>query len=97
MADQFEEGDKLLAAFMKWHHGETYLVTGTKYEYRTSWDWLMPVYFKFRDLKLDGITARHYHKQVLTAFGNGILNSDRFGAWNDAVMAVKWYNELPKN
>jgi len=53
----------------------------------------MPVWFKFRDLKMEGPLLRHYHNQISASFGNGILNYDITEAWNDAVMAIKWYNQ----
>lgn len=61
-------------------------------KYHTSWDWIMPVWIKFKNLHIKGITARHYHKQVCASFGNAILSGEIENAWSDAVMAINWYN-----
>ena len=59
----------------------------------TSWEWLIPVADKFCKLKYTYPTKKHYHKQVVTALKNGITTFDIGNAFNDVVMAVKWYKE----
>ena len=61
--------------------------------YSTLWENLMPVWIKFKSLQFTNVTARHYHKQICTSFGNGILSGDIKNAWADAVMAIKWHNQ----
>ena len=62
--------------------------------YDSSYDWLMPVWFKFRNLGIEikGVTYKQNFRQISESFKNGITSSDIKGAYNDAAMAIKWYN-----
>lgn len=61
--------------------------------YSASYEQFMPVWVKFRDLKL---SERHgdKHKQWVRAIGYTILNKTLEDACSHLVMGIKWYNEV---
>lgn len=62
-----------------------------KLHYDSSWDWLMPVWFKFRDLKTDNDTPREFKSLVAQA----ITETDDKGckaAHAALVEGIQWYN-----
>jgi len=95
MDKEIIEGNKIISLFMRPENKKKGL-TDEAYgllEYHSSWDWLMPVYIKFKNLDIKDVSFRGQHKQVCASFGNGILSGDINNAFNDAVMAIKWYNQ----
>ena len=59
----------------------------------TSWDWFMPVWFKFRDLKefkgWEKFEQRQFKKRIVNAI---CFNNNPSYAFNELVEAIKWYN-----
>jgi hypothetical protein len=72
--------------------------TADTLEYSTSWDWLMPVWYKFRDLGIDNLTPDEY--EMLRGYWNIISLSIPLhpiaSVFAKLVEAVKWYNTVKK-
>jgi hypothetical protein len=70
------------------HHTEFSL------QYNTDWRWLMPVWYKFRDLRLEG-----ENDLILDAFKASVIGKIAYGdsperAFNELVKAINWYQNL---
>lgn len=64
-------------------------------KYDTSWDWLMPVWNKFRKLSFSGeyISADYSrHRYFTFIISSKITNCDIEAAFKELVEAIKWYN-----
>jgi hypothetical protein len=59
-------------------------------EYNKSWDMIMRVWDKFKNLN---VHSNYYldFKKIKESFGNSILHSDKASAFNEAITAVLWY------
>jgi len=62
--------------------------------FNKSYDWLMPIWFRFRNLEIEikGANYKDVYRKIKEAFRKGLTSYDIEGAYNDAAMAVKWYN-----
>jgi hypothetical protein len=65
--------------------------------YLTSWNWLMPVWYKFRDLKMD-LALHDYktYKQHWYELANDIPRKPIEHVFKALVEAIKWYNTVKK-
>lgn len=64
--------------------------------FNKSWDWLMPVWTKFRQVdcsKFDDINYHTYHHKV-QFIGNEIAFSNFESAYTMLIKAIKWVNNL---
>ena len=65
-------------------------------EYDLSYDWLMPVWHKFRDLRFrsinDQFTHSHYKESIIKEIANG--NEETL--FNALAEAIEWYNTTKK-
>ena len=87
-----EESNKLIAEFMGVDIHEFVMNGGKKWEYHSSWDWLMPVvekiyssneYVKYKDT-MSGI----FNEEPVR------INSKYISVTHEAVVEfIKWYNE----
>jgi len=101
---EITEGNKLIAEFMGgaikgnivtfnggWENNNQHWITGL--QYHTSWDWLMPVYFKLRKIRLATSQRMMWGKYI-----GGILQAiseedNPSPVFRKAVLAIKWYNQ----
>jgi len=65
------------------------------FKYHLEYNWLMPVYCKFRDLKLD-LLQKHYHKQIMAPVKYALAHGTIEQLFIELVAAVKWYNHYIK-
>jgi hypothetical protein len=100
------EGNKLIAEFMghKVSYGlenamliSTQEITYTPAKYHTSWDWLMPVWYKIRDLRFDEPKLQLEHMKVKTPITHFICYGTIEHAFIEILAAITWYNTTKTN
>lgn len=101
------EGNKLIGWFDEKYKSANPITKGTMtdaiwnqylsekgwYEYHTSWDWLMPVWYKFRDLKFISPKLQFEHSEYKDSISRVICYQDIQVAFNEMVIAIKWHNQ----
>jgi hypothetical protein len=102
-------GNEVLCQFMKGvhhQHAEIYLLDvkldGTRvydpseFKYHKEFNWLMPVWYKFRDLKFEGFHGhRISHENFVFRISAAILHKDSpEPAFNELVKGIDWYNTI---
>jgi hypothetical protein len=72
------------------HHTEFSL------QYNTDWRWLMPVWYKFRDLKFEGFHGhRISHENFVFRISAAILHKDSpEPTFNELVKGIEWFNSI---
>lgn len=91
------EGNKLISKFMNDGNGSLIWTSdgaGGKISYDNSWDLLMPVWFKFRDLKVSE-ELHNQHLGLKYYIANAICygqSGDYISAHSKLVEAIIWYN-----
>lgn len=103
-----EESNSLIAEFMgivfyddenQWYDSNEGIFLGSTLEYKTSWDWLMPVVGKIEELKgnaIDievGCSCTIFYLDKIIAQGYG---STRHATYKAVVQFIQWYNSQPK-
>lgn len=63
-------------------------------DYKNSWDWLMPVWYKFRDLKFESATDMRKHRSFCSEIAMGILSDGISEAFKELVKGITWYNSI---
>jgi hypothetical protein len=72
------------------HYGWTTFLS-EQLEFNVRWDWIMPVWMKFRDLDLE---SNPEYEQWIHSLQWYLFSSDEPGRFCDRlVYAIKWYNE----
>lgn len=61
-------------------------------EYHTSWDWLMPVWYKFRDLKFTEETPQKLHNNYVARLAQDIAYGTIEEFFHNIQIAINWYN-----
>lgn len=112
--EEIEEGNKLIAEFMGWkyiaadetkHFKYDYYIQpdrnhfdAWRLEYHSSWDWLMPVYKKIKDMPcikmpMNGIADSVMpHINQMGLMKNGAIQCDLEKCWIGIVQFIKWHN-----
>lgn len=99
--------DKAIAEFMEFETSKEpylsysrtmYLVRGywwplRKLKYHTSWDWLRPVWDKFRDLKFSEETAMKLHLNYVARLAQDIAYGTIEEFHNNLSISIQWYNQ----
>jgi hypothetical protein len=72
------------------------IVTSGDLNYHKDWSALMPVWYKFRDLKFDEVANQIEHSNIRTVIGAAILNEGPTPAAACALLAnaIRWYNQI---
>jgi hypothetical protein len=65
-------------------------------EYHTSWDWLMPVYIKFKNAELT-FNQKHYHKQIMAPVQAALISGIIENLFIELIAGITWYNQQNKN
>lgn len=61
--------------------------------FHTHWNWLMEVWYKFRDLKMPHkLVGRH--KEYKEYVSNSIINGTIETSYKKLAEAIEWYNEV---
>lgn len=81
--------------FDQLYHGQQ-LHAYKKMKYSTSWDWLMPVWYKFRDLQFRTFGHNSDWIEHCGYISDAILNKGISETFSVLVEAIKWYNSLKK-
>jgi hypothetical protein len=61
--------------------------------YSTSYDWLMPIWVKFRDLKIDKNNFDEFFI-IRRGIENSICYDSITEAFDELVKGIEWYNNL---
>lgn len=98
--------NKLIAEFdgkkyLPIREGDSFLIiesdTGLKQaKYNTSWNWLMPVWHKFRDLKFDEETTKKLHNNYTARLAQDLAYGTIDEFHHNITIAIKWYNQIKK-
>jgi len=101
--EEIIQGNKLVADFdgwKPWEHDSTKLwhpernitsfISVEDIQYHSSWDWIMPVWIKFRGLAL----KNGDYEQWVHSLSWYLYSSDSpFRLFDRLVYAIKWYNQ----
>ena len=98
------EGNKLLSLFMgetinihqwgdNWAKVLSLNITNTIPRYDKFWDWIMPVWIKFRDLNID---SKEYSDWLSSLSWYMYSANEPKALFERLVYAIKWYNEQKK-
>lgn len=104
--EEIESGNTIIADFMGLHRGErTGIWFGelpenktdepieTKdLEYKSNWNWLMPTWYKFRDLRFDKEKLEVEHSEWKNKIAHKICWGQTTDAFIEIVEALKWLN-----
>lgn len=68
-------------------------------KYHTSWDWLMPAFYKFRNLKLSVVDEgfNDHYSRHLEMVATAIVHYNIEKAFERFVKAIVWYNNQKQN
>jgi hypothetical protein len=79
-----------------WRGGEggikQYLHNASKVEFHASWDWLMPVWKKFREINLGNDYAQGVFNNYLAKIAHKIAWEEIKDVHYILVLGIKWYN-----
>jgi len=68
--------------------------------FHSSFDWIMPVYFKFRDLVMTNevlfIQHDYWIKKIVEALKYGDISDNPSKAFIVLIQAISWYNSIQK-
>lgn len=67
------------------------------FRYHIQYNWLMPVYCKFRDLPIADLVRRHEHKQIMQPIKYALTHGTIEQLFIELTAAIKWYNNLSQN
>ena len=93
-----EEGRNIIAHFMNDGNGSRVWASdgmGGRISYDTSWDWLRPVWDKFREIRFDDSSTRALHTNYVGRLAQHMAFSDISEVCKRLVTAIQWYNSLP--
>jgi hypothetical protein len=62
-------------------------------KYHSSWDWLMPVWDQFRDLKFKEETAMKLHLSYVARLAQDIAYGTLEEVHHNLHIAIQWYNK----
>lgn len=104
------EGNKIIAEFMGfihepslddevlgkalWRLSDNENFYDSRMKYHTSWDWLMPVYDKFRCLVIDGEKNFRKRNRFVVLISDEIIRVNITEAYEKLIEAIQWYNSL---
>ena len=109
MTQEILEGDKIIAEFVDCKIEGDSIKRMSKYysfprtmartihiddlEYHSSWDWIMPVWYKFRDLKFNEETASKLHLNYVARLAQGLAYGTIEEFFHNMQIAIKWHNK----
>jgi hypothetical protein len=64
--------------------------------YHSSWDWLMPAWKKFSDLKFIDSSVTAIHLNYCARITHALATTDIYTAHKHLSNGIKWYNQQPK-
>lgn len=62
--------------------------------YESSWDMLIPVWYKFRDIKFRDEFVKTLHINYCARISNKLAWEDITSCYKQLVIVIKWYNDL---
>lgn len=65
-------------------------------KYHTSYDWLIPVWVKFRELRFDDVEHQFKHSELKSLIGWMLVNGTIETTFTELGKAIEWYNSLKK-
>lgn len=104
MDKQIIEGNAFIKAFYTKDHVRGQfgrVLSAHEYKYFYSYDWIMPVFFKFRDLVItdESLFIQHDYwiKKVVEALKYGDVEDKPSKAFFVLIQAITWYNSTQSN
>lgn len=101
--EQILAGNKVIAGFCDGKHPIEDNVNILKFpftvyhmEYHKNYQWLMPAWFKFRDLKFEAAGLKLRHSNYCHQITQAICYSNIETAFRSLSIAIEWYNKLEK-
>lgn len=61
-------------------------------KYHSNWQWLIPAWYKFRDLKFEDAKSQFEHSDFKQNIAYCICYRDIQSAFQSIVSAIQWYN-----
>jgi hypothetical protein len=96
MTDQLTDNE-VIARFDGREEGYDEHGVWQKLRYNSDWRDLMPVWYKFRDLKFTTASAAGaYHRGLRSRIRIAITDQNISESYKELVEAVKWYNSIKK-
>jgi hypothetical protein len=97
------EMNELVSEFMglKKEHGHMYpnnsgWCVAAYLHYHSNWEWLIPVWYKFRDLRFDDAKSQFKHADFKLNISYCICYRDIQSAFQSIISGIQWYNQLNK-
>ncbi len=97
-------GNKLICVFMGgFVEGDSFWMGDDANEYpdeikyHKSWNWLMPVWYQFKDLKFEEETARKLHLNYVARLAQDLAYGTIEEFFHNIGIAIKWYDNQSKN
>lgn len=87
-----EDGNRLIAEFME----NPQVILVDLLEYHSSWDWLMPVVDKLKQLREKKYLKIGTLHGYLNSCWNAMKENDILKCFNHAAEAIQWYNTQSK-
>lgn len=93
MEQEWISWNKIILEFM----GDVRITSGariayTTLQYHASWDWLMPVWNKFKKLKFKSMTTSLEHIKIKSSISDSIVQGKIENAFVELVTGIRWYN-----
>lgn len=82
-----QEGNKIIERFM-----DNECAPGWSSFYHLKWDWLMPVWYKFRDLQINDETKRKLHTNYVARLVQDLAYGTINEFHHNITIALTWYN-----
>ena len=103
MTEQDRLNNELIALFMGFTKHNAGHFTDKKenirfiLSYNSIWSELMPVWYKFRDQRFEGIREQFEHGEFRQNIAHEICYGTRESAFQAIVSGIQWYNSINKN
>jgi len=95
--EEILKGNKLIAEFMGKEEGYNEHGVWQPFQYHSSWDWLMPVWHKFRDLRFKDETKSKLHTNYVARLAQDLAYGTISEFFNNIQIAIEWYNQQSIN
>jgi hypothetical protein len=104
--DLIDDNNELIALFDGWELVErdnVYCFTKNGYRlyhyelgYHSNWSFLIPVWYKFKDLRFENVGHQLEHSNFKTNIAYSICYRNIESAFQSIVSGIQWYNSINK-
>ncbi len=89
-----EEKTRLIAEFDGWDYEN--MSDYRRRQFSTSYDWLIPVWHKFRDLRFEDLKHEFSHSNIKNMIRQELTIGTAWDLFNELAEAIEWYNTTKK-